>query len=364
MGAYKAVRNRLLLMALWGWASIHRLAMRLDDWLDPTLAETAVRRPLFVIGVPRSGTTLCHRLLAADREVFTTMPLWELLLAPALCEKRLLRRLRKCDRLLGGPLSALLDCLQRRFAGNFDAIHATDLFAPEEDYLALLPYGGCFLEVIARPKSPRVWRLGHFSSQLREAEQQRLLGLYRKIIQRHLAFRGPDRRYLAKNPSLTSWLPGLANAFPDACFLGLRRDPERVVASQLSSLRDAMAWWGHDVRDPAIVDSFVDLLASYWRTLESARAGADASRYRLLEYDALVGDALAVLRQTLIDWNYHVAEDDWTWLSVACRRQSRYRSQHRYRLEDFGLDAARIARAFQASSDGEPQTQDPPRIAS
>ena len=43
-----------------------RLLMQRDRQLYPNIARQEIRSPLFIVGLPRSGTTLLHNLLAAD----------------------------------------------------------------------------------------------------------------------------------------------------------------------------------------------------------------------------------------------------------------------------------------------------------
>src|SRR5438093_10875880 len=45
-----------------------RLQMERDRQLYPNIAHQEIREPLFIVGLPRSGTTLLHSLLAADPE--------------------------------------------------------------------------------------------------------------------------------------------------------------------------------------------------------------------------------------------------------------------------------------------------------
>ncbi|MEO9593695.1 sulfotransferase family protein [Rhodopirellula bahusiensis] len=325
---------------------IHRIALRLDDWLYPSLRDVIVRKPLFILGLPRSGTTLLHRLIATDRQLFTTMPLWELLLAPAVCEKSLLRQMRSIDRRLGSPLWRIYLTVENRLVGAFQNVHSTTLHSPEEDYLALLPFGGCFIDVIRSPMSERVWKLAYFCEQLDRSRQAKLISTYKRILQRHLYFRGQHQHLLAKNPSLTSWLPALIDEFPDACVIGLRRDPAQSVPSQLSSLRDGMRWFGNDVADPAIVDRFVHLLASYWQMMDRAKAVQPPERFRLIEYQQLIGDSHALISQTMDQFGYCLSEEGVSELQKHCSAQRLYRSSHQYNLEEFGLDQHQLDLAF------------------
>lgn len=54
-----------------------RLQMRLDRERYPGIAQEKIERPIFIIGFPRSGTTLIHSLLAEDPEVLAPQS-WQL----------------------------------------------------------------------------------------------------------------------------------------------------------------------------------------------------------------------------------------------------------------------------------------------
>ena len=47
-----------------------------------------VKRPVFIMGVPRSGTTFLHRLLSKDEDQFSYMKTWEIFYAPSIIQKK------------------------------------------------------------------------------------------------------------------------------------------------------------------------------------------------------------------------------------------------------------------------------------
>ncbi|TWT71025.1 hypothetical protein Pan14r_33350 [Crateriforma conspicua] len=326
---------------------VHRVAMKLDDWMDPSLDQVAVQRPLFVVGLPRSGTTFAHRLLASDRQTFTTMPLWEVLFAPALCQKRCIGFLMRIDRRFGGPLARCLrwaeDCCFR----SLNEIHATRLTDPEEDYLGLIAFDGCFLRVLLQPHSQHVWDLGHFSDRLSPQRKQRLIDAYRRLVIRHLKYRGGNRRLLSKNPCFTAWLPELADAFPDASFIGLRRCPEQAVPSQLSSIDGGLRVFGHRASEPEIVDRFVDLLASYWDRLRWADHSMPQNRFVLIEYAELTSQPSKSVTGALDILSVRISESGMTELRTKADAAAGYQSRHHYDLGQFGLDAKQLSQRFQ-----------------
>ena len=70
----------------------HWVGFLLDDLFFRGYRNITVRDPLFVVGLPRSGTSFLQRVLAQDSERFTTLRLWELILAPSVTERMLARR--------------------------------------------------------------------------------------------------------------------------------------------------------------------------------------------------------------------------------------------------------------------------------
>ncbi|MEO1617017.1 MAG: sulfotransferase [Planctomycetota bacterium] len=340
----------LLVMVAWPLMAIHRVAFWIDSLVDPSLDNQPLERPLFIVGVPRSGTTAFHRLIAENDARFTSMQLWEVLFAPALCEKRILCWLQRMDRRLGNPAGRLFGFAQRSLSRGLDDVHPTDLSSPEEDYLALLPFGGCFLTVLLFPFRKACWDLVYFD-RMSEVRQRRLLRAYRGILIRHLAFAreafrkrghaGNDSELptfvLSKNPSFTSWVDGLAMEFPDARFVGLRRPLPESLPSQLSSMRAGFACFGVDVTDPQIVERFRLLFLSYWSSLNRYERQLDAERYVGIEYPRLRSAPFETLVSCFHMLGYGEIHQSPQKLMDATNRLRAYVSRHQYDLESFGL---------------------------
>ena len=316
---------------------IHRVAFSLDIILFPRLKKVLIKKPLFIVGLPRSGTTTTHRLMASHTELYTSMPLWELLFAPALCQKYVIWGLYRADAAIGGPAIKKINWVQAKLAAKLDDIHPTGLTDPEEDYLGLFPFDGCFLRVLMFPFAKSTWALGVFSS-LPKAKRQKLLTSYRGLVQRHLVFRGEHKRLLSKNPSFTTWVSDLAKTFPDADFVGMHRDLEQVVPSQLSSVHSGLQIFGYSAKDPRIVEKFVTLLKLYEEEIKEYTSIL-GSRMLPLDFKAIAGapeNAVEALyehfqlpkRNTL----------DAARFSDLLAETKAYRSKHSYALGEFGLE--------------------------
>ncbi|MFT6599708.1 MAG: hypothetical protein ACJATD_000543 [Alloalcanivorax sp.] len=350
-GTLKGVSpRRWLVMALF-WPlfgllqAINGAGLLLDYLLFPDFRRVRVREPLFVVGVPRSGTTFLHRLLAGDRERFTTTALWELIFAPSISQRCFWRGVGRLDALVGAPLARLFFRLERRVLGGLDDVHQTGLRDPEEDYLALLPVLGCFLLVLAVP-DPALWRLTFADRDLPVAEKRRLMAAYRRFVQRHLYFHGEHRTFLSKNPSFTPFMATLADAFPDARFIGCLRNPTAAVPSQINSIviggklfdgRDTADYWR---------EGFLAMLDYYYRHLLEQLDGLPEGRGALSVMENLAaapGETVSEFYRTF-DWTPSPAYR--AFLEGEDRRAAGYRSGHRYSLENLGVDPGRLEGTF------------------
>lgn len=233
--------------------AVHGVCLALDEWFYPAFRRTVVRRPVFILGVPRSGTTYLHRELARDHR-FATTATWELLLAPAICQRRLLGLLAAADRALGAPLARVIECVERRLATPMDSVHPVGLDAAEEDYLALLPAAGCFFTSLAFPGSRELSAIAH-PGDLEAPRRERLLAHYHALLQRHLFVHGKST-LLSKNAAFASWLPYLARSYDDALFVLCVRQPASALSSQLSSLGSARKLFGTYPDDTGVTECF------------------------------------------------------------------------------------------------------------
>ncbi|EAQ96563.1 sulfotransferase [Congregibacter litoralis] len=222
---------------------LHWVCLALDHVFFPAFRRQSIHRPVFVLGVPRSGTTFLHRALADDG-AFTTTRTWELLFAPSLCQRYLIRGLIGLDKLMGAPLAQVLRWLVKRGGRELEAIHAVGLDAAEEDYLALLPAAGCFFASLAFPGSSSLAALGKFNT-MSEGRRRRLMDHYHALMQRHVYAHG-GRQLLSKNAAFASWGDALRERFPDAVMILCIREPLRAVSSQVSSLQPARSLFATD----------------------------------------------------------------------------------------------------------------------
>lgn len=326
--------------------SVHWLCFLLDELFFPGYRKVEIREPLFVVGLPRSGTTFLQRVLARDESRFTTTRLWELLLAPSIIQRKILLGLGALDRALGRPVGRLLAWTDSRGFGWMEAIHEVSLTDPEEDYFLLLPVFACFLLVVPYPYHPAIWELARFD-ELPRKKRGAILAFYRRALQRHLYVAGPERQILSKNPAFTPFLRSLLETFPDARVLCCVRDPEKAVPSVLSSLRPGAEFLGYEMSEPRIRDAFLEMLVYFSEHALEVLGQEPEDRYAFVPMPTLKADARGfVLEEVYRRFGWEADAGFRASLEEDGARGASYTSRHRYSLEEFGLEAGEIRTRF------------------
>jgi len=332
-----------LLLLLPPWLVYHWLGLLLDELLFRRYRRVEVHEPLFVLGVPRSGTTAVHHALARDPRN-TTLTTWECLFAPAITWRYLWTGVARVDRAVGRPLARLVGWLERRCLGGFQRVHPIGLETPEEDYLALLPILGCFILVVPFPDAAAIWRLGGGTRTLQPGERERLLRFHQRILQRHLYFHGAERRLLSKNAAFASLAPSLVEHYPRARVLACLREPASAVSSQLAAVEPSLYAFHGACRAAVFRNRMLEHFGAYYRDLLTGLRPL-AGRAVLLPAGALRADpggTLAAAHEQLgLTMAAEVADD-----LLRQARTAASAGSHGHALSDFGLDPVGLGDRF------------------
>lgn len=325
---------------------IHWFSFFLDALFFPGYRQVKVRRPMFVIGPPRSGTTHLHRVLADDREQFTTFSTWELFLAPNIIQKKLIRLITVIDRKLGKPLFRLISFLERHVLQVADAMHPSALQAPEEDYFLMCMTLTCSGLALVFPRSGRFWRYAFFDSTISAATKQRAMTFYRICLQKHLYTAGADKILLSKNASFNPWLESLYHEFPDASFIVCARDPVKTVPSMLSVANAARVSFGGSTSNSEFEKNMIALMKHHYQTLLNILPKIPAERMMVVPNKRLH----LQLRSTILDAYQHfglsVNKLFSEKLNELDRESRRFKSAHQYTPSRFGLSTEKIKNEF------------------
>ena len=265
---------------------VHAVGLTLDNVLFSGYKNRATNKALFVIGIPRSGTTFIHRRLSKCLDT-TTFSTWEAIFAPSICEKYVFKGLAFIDRIFGKIVSQLINWVIKLVGGTFHDIHTVLLEEPEEDYLTLLPVGACFILLFAFPQSKELYKLIAFDK-FSKKEQHAILNFYKSIIQRHLYFQKGNPLFLSKNAAFSSWLPYLKKIFPDAKFILSIREPQTAISSQLSALKSARQLFGTDPKGTLSQSIILEAFKHAYKSIYEFTKRNSSNDYALIHQEALL----------------------------------------------------------------------------
>jgi hypothetical protein len=183
----------------------------------PEVGSGRIDQPIFIVGQPRTGTTILHDLLAQDPTLRAPLS-WEV------------------DRPLPPPEPDTFDT-DPRIAEVQAGIEMTDSLMP--GFTAFHPMGAQLAQECVRITGsdfrsmifPTQYRLPTYDHWLlHEADLTPAYRWHRRFLQ-HLQCRQPAPQWLLKSPAHLWHLDALAAEYPDAIVIQTHRDPLKVIAS-------------------------------------------------------------------------------------------------------------------------------------
>lgn len=325
-------------------ALLHSLFYLLDN-LSPKLHRSQIRKPIFIIGHARSGTTLLHRLMLADEGRYSFFRAWEMAF-PSLWEKRLLRGLGWLDQnLLGSFLEKKLRATEDAKLAKTRDVHDTGFFAPEEDdfcqtfsctsgfWIVLFPYMDK-LDFYYWDEWPRRRRL-------------RAMRGYHDSLRRQMALGNTARTHLSKNPTFNGRVESLLEEFPDARFVVCMRDPRESIPSLLKMLKQT--WhslgWGEE-RIDASIEKLVEQSLHTYRHPRAVLSRSHDTRWCEVDYRELTADPQTAVEKIYASLDLEMSASLRQALAEAGARRGKHKTAHTYDLEEFGLDSETIEAAL------------------
>jgi len=319
-------------------ALLHTVTFPLDPVFFPALRRTQARRPVFVVGHARSGTTHLHRLLANDPR-FSYVLLWEMFF-PSLIEKKVLRAVLRWDQQLGGRLRKRIDVLDERLFSKSNSVHESGLFAPEEDEFLLTMSCASGFWVVQFPNAEQM-DFYHVDDRWPARKRDRVMQFYRECVRRQLALNGSGLTHLSKAPIHCGRVESLVRAFPDARFVVPVRNPNETIPSFLKLMQFAWSARKRSEQDmQRSFRSFVDSSYHYYQHPLDVLAAHPEVPSAIVDYRDLVTDPAGTMRRVYDDIELDMVPEQEK--ALANEKGREYKSGHTYSLAEFGLEADEI----------------------
>ena len=195
---------------------VNLLYMKQAELRSPGIVGEQIRRPIFITGLPRSGTTFLHRLLMLDTA--NQVPkVWETIFPypvrgardadPAVRIQKVARQLRAFERL----------------APEFSGLHPLRATSPQEcSEISAHVFASLRFDTTQHIPSYRHWldETGHVAA----------YRFHKRFLQ-HLQHRSDGERWVLKCPDHVFALDDLREVYPDAQLVFVHRDPVKVLLS-------------------------------------------------------------------------------------------------------------------------------------
>lgn len=331
----------VLLVAVPLVASFHALCFFLDRIFFPGLASVEVRRPIFVVGHARSGTTLVHRLLSLDEGRFSVFLLYEMYF-PSLLQKKVIRGVAALDRrFLGGFLERRVQAWEERHYAAVRKVHAMGLTQAEEDDIVLYYSMASGFWITKMPYMGDIDF--YYVDRWPERKRRRLMNFYKECVRRQLYLNGPDKIHLSKNPVFAGRVEALIETFPDARIVTTMRHPWETIPSLLKLVQSG--WkrlgWKKERMEKCLAVLADQSFHTYAHPLEVLERHPE-TRSAIVDYRILTEDPSRAIEQVYGELGLEMMPEMRELLAARGRKERAHRSGHSYSLEEFGLEANEI----------------------
>ncbi|MFC4507534.1 MULTISPECIES: sulfotransferase family protein [Streptomyces] len=291
----------------------------------PEIAQEPIERPVFVVGLPRTATTLTHGVLSLS-EQHRCPRLWELLTPDLEGTPRQRRNAVRAARAMVGAINL--------FSPRYRDIHPMTAEGPDECTFAL-PHTVMPLSQARVPGYQARHRTRDFTADY----------AYLKQIYQVLQYGRPRRRWVLKSPLHTEHLDALLAVFPDATIVWTHRDPAAVVPSFCSLIEHGMAITLRPLDLHGLGATWLELLSRAMTRGLAARAAIPREALVDVPYSWLGADPATGAPKLYDAVGARWTEADAARLPEVAARPAGTRP-HRYDLARYGLTRADVDTAF------------------
>ncbi|MEU4650636.1 sulfotransferase family protein [Nocardia fluminea] len=299
---------------------------------NPGYVETPITRPIFVTGLPRTGTTALHRLLVADPGN-QGLEMW-------LTDFPQPRPPRETWD--DNPAYQQIDAgLRQHQVQNpeFMGLHYMSASDVEECWQLLRQSGMSHsYECLAYVPGYARWLAGQdwTPAYARHRRNLQLIGM------------NDTRRWVLKNPSHLFCLDALLATYPDAIVIQTHRDPATIIPSVCSLNEHATRGWSTVFTGDTIGRTQLDLWSRGLHEFTAARTRHPEATFIDIDFDDLRTDPLGVVDRVYARIGAALTPEARTAITALDNesRTGARKPTHHYSLADYGLTENMVAESF------------------
>ena len=308
------------------------LRMETERAADPSIEQQRITSPVFIVGLPRTGTTHLHGLISEDPANRTPLT-WEVMFPAASRSAAEVARVR--------AQTAARLAWADRLAPEFMRIHPIAADLPQE-CIAITA------QVFMSIQFHTTHDVASYQDWFESAPQKLGFDFHHRFLQ-HLQAKSAGDRWVLKAPGHLFALAGLLERYPDARIIHTHRDPLRVMASMASHatvLRRAFS----DNTDPKrIAADWADRWARALETFLAVRDSASPAQFLDVSFESIERDAFGTVERVydFLGWPLTTAARTKMEGFLAANPKNKH-GVHSYTLEQFGLSRATEAARFRS----------------
>ncbi|KYK26300.1 hypothetical protein AYK26_05320 [Euryarchaeota archaeon SM23-78] len=314
----------------------------LDEIFFPRYRKQKIKEPVFIFGNPRSGTTFLYDLMALDKKKFTQPILYQTLFCSITLYKAI-GLIIKIDKRIGRPIKYCVNKFNQFFI-RYEGIHRVSMDKPEEDEPLF------FLSLT----SPTLWLICPYPKELSYLEicdnlptktRRRIMKYYKRSLQRFMYMFGKNRTYLCKNVFSTGKIDMITSTFPDARIIYPIRHPYKAIPSLVSFFRTAWKLHSPKIKEKSPETRAVARLCiNYYKHIFKNRHKWAKKNFIVIRFDDLVKNPNATIINIYKKLGVRITPAYTRALNKFVKEQERYKSKHKYLLEEFGLSKKTISK--------------------
>jgi len=317
----------------------NRLTLMADRHRYPQIQQQAIVRPMIVVGPPRSGSTLLHKLLSLDSDHLA--PEHSLCMEPS------------PPPALGAPTPERLLRAEERLMSLFKTIpniFVTHPYLIEEGAGALAECGSNILNMVFTAQQLWCFYRGEsYRHYLLEADHTAAVGFHREFLQ-HLQWGTSGKRWALKGSDHMLWLQELADEYPDAMLIWTHRDLEQQLGS-LANIQTILCGLTGAPVSGAARDAVGRLAIEHQRAALAkgmhARDKVGNERFYDVSYHDMMANPVGTVERIYhrfgltMKLSHQQAIKEW----LANNPPTKH-GAHKYSSDEFGLEAKSVNRQF------------------
>jgi hypothetical protein len=329
-------RDFLITLALPLLLLFNHVCLALDNVFFRKYQSVEIKQPIFIIGHPRSGTTFFHRLMLKTEE-FVSFKAWELTF-PSLTARKILAPIIN-NRIANGK-----HVLFPPETGHYTRLDTVE----EEEQL--------FTHLLDTQFNSIIFSLGFLKGDFDELcfndlqkHRKTSMNHFKRCLQRQIYYTGKTQIMARCNFSAMR-IKTLAEAFPDAKFIYLYRNPLATIPSHLSLNYHVFDYkWGLENIGKEALQGYFNRRYRYnvnlYKYFNQVKNNSDVLKDKIIEvyYDDLLSDFSQVMARVKAFMGIEFSEALQLEIEKQAEKQKSYKRKHKnYDLEKFGLTEVQI----------------------